>query len=1289
MIASTTNTFWIAARNAVLRVLAFWVLLFAAYLALGRQFFPYIETLKPEVEIWLSSQVGAPVSIGQLRGDWERFNPVMQLTDIQIGQDLSIAAMTLAPGLYESVSRGGLSFIRFELDDFRAELFQTVNGWQMKGLAAADGDGVKLNDLMLLLQRQQEVQFTNTHLTIRPLTLPMFDLTLNQGRLSGMGGDNGLVADALFSAEGFDIPIQLQVETTQDPNRPNLAYFKHGAIDIAPWLQGLEAQVRQAVVAGEYWVNFDQYHWQDVTTRLHADAIEVVGSAAAVELQELRVEGYLENSADGFDGWLNLLQGTVNGQALAPSQAHIRRQSDQFSLQWDRLGVELVGQWLGLNDSSGFWTGLQMRGFLDRGQLTRIDRQPESLRLSAVVTDLATRPVQSVPGLEHFRGTVQMAGKGGQLRLAAQEVPIELPELYNRPLTLASAAVHLDWQADAEQGLFSQGSAALTLAVPAAAGSDIDQPLPLQLLWHSMAPTSRARQAGRQGALELQVQGAQLDAAWVQFLANNRLVEPQSVSLIEARLRQGDFKGVEVNYLSSSDKDRKRQSQFFVNASVSDLEMGFLDGWSPFSGVAGEFALTKGGLSFSGGQGRYPAFALTDMTVALDFADDRLTASLNAQSAARDALQFLQNGPLQLAARGRFADWAVSEGEVNLALELAWPVAPKSAPEVALVADLQGVSLQLDVLDLTLSDIKGQLIYQSQTGLSSTALTLTHQGLLQRVTLASDAATAFTLALSGNTPVSYWGARIDDPFLRAQAVNIAHSTLIRIEPNKTRIHSQSDLVGLALPLPAPLTKAAQASMALDLNINFDQRGWTTLSANLDDTLSGYLELDTDNDVRRGTVAINEALRVRSDQGLYFDIQVEQADADSWWQYLQAFGQRYPSQTPDRAGQAFESLISAISIRAKHLVYLAQSWSNVATTLLRADDAWLISFSSDEGQAEVSIPHGPEPIFADVQWMALTTGTDEIPFADQLDPLLDYLPSDVPDMSVQINKLIWNKRDMGNWRAEVRVKDAVLSATDIVGQMVGATLNGDLLWSQAQGKHKTRFNGSIRTGNLQDVLTTWGYAPVLTTRDGKLDIDTFWQGSPAHFDFKRLQGNIGLRFNQGAILDVPEYEGVKLIGLLNFTRVLNRIAFDFSDLLRSGITFDAIDGELLFDRGFARVGEKLVIDGSATKFRFSGDADLLSDELDVDMTLTVPLSSTFPLVALLAGVSPQAAAAIYVTERVFNNQLERLSSARMHITGSFEAPDTRFYRVGAGSATESSAGGDTNSDLTTSPGGTDP
>ena len=1264
----TTTPFWPALRSAALRVLAFWVLLFAAYLALGRQFFPYIERLTPEVEIWLSAQVGAPVSVGRLQGEWERFNPVVQMTDIQIGNDLSIGKMTLAPGLYESISRGGLAFIRFELSDFSAELEQTARGWQMQGLATTEGEGVKLNDLILLLQRQREVQFTNTHLTLSPLTVPTFDLTLNQGRLSGNDSEIGLVADAVFNADGFDIPLQLQIETRQDGSQGNRAYFKHAAIDFAPWIPAMDAEVGQLRVAGEYWVNFDQHHVLDVTARLQSDLVALNGSAATMQVQDLKVDAYLERRADGFDGWWNLLAGRSNGQALPVTQAHISRRADRLTLQWDRLAIDIIGQWFALNDPGGFWHNLQANGFLDQGQLTRVDQQPDSWRLAAAVTDLATRSVEAFPGVEKLNGRLTMDGNRGQLSLAANSVPIDLPELYANAPIAEALSLQLAWQADADQGVISEGTADLILAVPEQAGS-IAKPLPVQLQWQSTSPNVRARQMGTEGAFELQVTAAQMAAPWVQFLANNRLLTPETVRLIDARLRGGDFSRAEFNYLTRTDQALEARSQYFINASVENLEMAFLDDWSPVQGVAGEFALTDERLSFTGFQGQYPGFRLLELDAALDYSTQGITTRVKARASGREALQFLQTGPLQLEYGARFTDWASSEGEIDVLVQLQWPLQQLSAPEVSIDADLHDVALTLGALELSLSDINGRLSYHSRAGLRSAGLTLIHQDQLQRATLASADGTALRIAVLGRTPVAFWGERIDDAFLRAQDVTVAHQTLIRIDPGHTRIESRSDLIGLALPLPAPLAKAAHEPMTLDLSINFDQRGWTTLSADLDNSLTSYMELDTDNVVQRGAIAINQPLRVRRENGVYFDIQVDQADADSWWQFVQEFDQHYPAKTPLSPGRSFESMIAAINIRAQHLVYLGQRWSDVVTTLLRADNAWLISFSSDEGQAEVAIPHGPEPIFADVQWVALTSAAEQIPFVDQLDPLLNYLPSDVPDLSLQINKLIWNQRDLGNWRAEVRVEDGVLSATDLVGQMPGATLNGDLLWTRVQAKHRTDFNGSIRTGNLADVLTTWGYAPVLTTRDGKLDVTTFWQGSPAHFDFKRLQGDISLKFNQGAILDVPEYEGVKLIGLLNFTRVLNRIAFDFSDLLRTGITFDTIAGELLFDRGFARVGEKLVIDGSATKFRFNGDADLLSDELDVDMTLTVPLSSTFPLVALLAGVSPQAAAAIYVTERVFNNQLERLSSARMHITGSFEAPDTRFYRVGSGRVAE--------------------
>ena len=70
------------------------------------------------------------------------------------------------------------------------------------------------------------------------------------------------------------------------------------------------------------------------------------------------------------------------------------------------------------------------------------------------------------------------------------------------------------------------------------------------------------------------------------------------------------------------------------------------------------------------------------------------------------------------------------------------------------------------------------------------------------------------------------------------------------------------------------------------------------------------------------------------------------------------------------------------------------------------------------------------------------------------------------------------------------------------------------------------------------------------------------------------------------------------------------------------------------------------------------------------------------------MTPQAAAAIYVTERVFNNELERLSSARMHVTGSLEEPELRFYRVfdnNSGSSLNPSVGDRLRNVVPTNPG----
>ena len=1125
----------------------------------------------------------------------------------------------------------------------------------------ASGASLDLQFLLTLLRRQEEVTFTRTRLEIEPLNLPSFTLTLEQGRLNGFEGDNGLTANATLTANDIVIPIELQIETTENATGLNRVYFRHGEIDLAPWTKNIIEQISESTVSGEYWLTLQGDEWLNMTARIASPNFVFHGQYDDIEVRDSKVEAYIENKGNGFESWLNVLGYTLNNKTFGSTQGKFSSRAGRAKLQWDSLPVDLVGHWLSLEDPNSFWQGIKPSGFLEQGYLTISESDPNSIIAQATVTDFSMRAHQSVPGMDNLFGTIRVEGSAGKLELTSEKSRMQFASLYDTPFDAQIDSASLTWYTQPNIGLFSAGKADVRLSPV----SDLTtQTLPLNVQWQTVNPVLSQRQLGRESTLELNVAAQEMSKGWAIELSKNNVTNDSVSQLLEERLEEGQFSETQLTYLVGAELDKPAYSQIFLLSQFDQIQMSFLDDWESIGSLSGSLNLDKKGLTIEAINGVYPGFDVPKLSMWLGFDDYQMDVSLEANADSSAALNFLQTGPLRPIYGDNFDTWSV-QGSLNLQAEIGVPI---SAPEdftAHVDIEVENNAVAIEPIAMQFTDANGQISYDTATGLASNGLTVRHLGRLQNLKINSGLSSTnsnITIAATGETSVRYWGERFNDRFLANQDATIQHTTNIEIFPSKVTIRSKSDLNGVELPFPAPFNKSADESLALSLAVDLDERDWTIVRANLGDKLVSFFEMNQDNDIKRGSVAINRPLNVRQENGVFFDINVDQADGDDWWQAIQQMRALYAQESTDGNGVSFESLIQSIQIEASSLEYLAQPWTSVKATLLRNENAWIVSFNADEGQGQVLVPHNNEPIFAQMNWLSMTTGEDDIAFADEVDPLLSYLPSDVPNMQLQISKLIWNGRDMGNWRTEIEVSNGQLNARNIVGEMNGATMSGSLLWELKNNKHKTKFVGSIAIGNLLDVLETWQYAPVLTSRSGTVNVDAFWQGSPAFFDFKRLQGAIRLSLRKGAILQVDEYEGIKLIGLLNFTRVIQRIALDFSDLLQSGITYDTIEGELLFDRGFARVGEKLVIDGSATKFKFSGDADLLSDELDIDMVLTVPLSSTFPLVALLAGVTPQAAAAIYVTERVFNNELERLSSARMHITGSFEAPDTKFYRV---------------------------
>ena len=95
----------------------------------------------------------------------------------------------------------------------------------------------------------------------------------------------------------------------------------------------------------------------------------------------------------------------------------------------------------------------------------------------------------------------------------------------------------------------------------------------------------------------------------------------------------------------------------------------------------------------------------------------------------------------------------------------------------------------------------------------------------------------------------------------------------------------------------------------------------------------------------------------------------------------------------------------------------------------------------------------------------------------------------------------------------------------------------------------------------------------------------------------------------------------------------------------------------------RFDEPMFIEGSGSLIRVSGTVDLDSGALDNQMIVTLPLNQSLPwYAAYLALANPAAGVGVLVANRIFDQQIENLSSGKYLITGTLDEPQVEFDTI---------------------------
>jgi uncharacterized protein YhdP len=152
----------------------------------------------------------------------------------------------------------------------------------------------------------------------------------------------------------------------------------------------------------------------------------------------------------------------------------------------------------------------------------------------------------------------------------------------------------------------------------------------------------------------------------------------------------------------------------------------------------------------------------------------------------------------------------------------------------------------------------------------------------------------------------------------------------------------------------------------------------------------------------------------------------------------------------------------------------------------------------------------------------------------------------------------------------------------------------------------------------------------------------------------------MELTEGSFLPVSSGAtgAVRVFSLLNLAGLFGRA--DVTRIFDPGVAFRSAVGEFEFSPGNVEIPQFNIV-GTGGGFNFNSKIDLVTEMIDGELVVTLPLVENIPWVAALVGGLPVAAGA-YLVSKVFEDQFLSLSSGVYAVKGNLNAPEVTFIRI---------------------------
>ncbi|MES1930830.1 hypothetical protein SADO_16343 [Salinisphaera dokdonensis CL-ES53] len=750
---------------------------------------------------------------------------------------------------------------------------------------------------------------------------------------------------------------------------------------------------------------------------------------------------------------------------------------------------------------------------------------------------------------------------------------------------------------------------------------------------------------------------------------------PQAEDLPNERLRDWLPKAITAGTLDSARlqiagaldrfpfEDPREGERFTLELTGHGVDVTYKDDWPALDNARGKLVLDGDDLRVDVAEAAMLGVALGPATgrVANVREPVLLIDGKASNGEAKKMLSFLSKSPL----RDRFDKVLEAidvSGPADLTLDLRIPLKPGLGDlAVAGTVDARGATLRQDALPGPITGITGRLRFDA-AGLHAKGL----QGDMLGVALDTDlepvgddrqritSRARLELPRDGEAVSRY----LPKPWLRyANGVtDLDVAFEVARDGGLSDIKLTSDLAGMALTLPDPLTKPAGKSAPLAITIAGNA---SRIDIDYDQRADVDVRLVDGKTTRVQAIFNDETLEAPDVDGIWIGGHTDSADGLGWFTVVRDQVQAaLDKAAAGGSASALEFTGGDLTVGELNLDNRYFENAQLRAQTMSAQPGWRIDFEgpNTQGQVTWTQPRGGNiNIAGNLAKLALKTRDDPpAPAEDDESTVMweGVSPVDLPHLDIFVGNVLVDAIDFGT--AEVNASALPngwqldrfkLSDGALTGWATGQWLRDD---GMTRATAQTRLEGH----GLSGLLRSLGYASTVRAETARIHARLDIAPNPAGLDLRALDGDVQIALDDGTFTAV-EPGAARVLGLVNLYVLPRRLRLDFRDVVDEGLAFDKVRANFKIDNGDA-YSDSVRIETPSSKIVMSGRIGLADRDYDEQVQITPKVGSGVTIASTVLG-GPLVGAAVFAMQELLKKPIQKFSSITYTLKGSWDDP----------------------------------